>query len=297
MTLSPGTRLGPCEVVPGLGAGEVSSAFAAKRLLRDHARARLESEPSEGGMGEVYKATDTRLGRTVAIKVSREEFSERFEREARAVAALNHPNICQLYDVGPNYLVMEYVDGTPVEPPGDRARLLDLAAQIAEALVAAHGAGIVHRDLKPDNILVTRDGRVKVLDFGLATGAFSAGASDVLATQAATAVGTVAYMSPEQARGEPVDARSDLWSVGVVLYELATGVRPFGGPTAAVVFDRILNQALPPLTDSGAQVPAGLSPVVAGLLRRTAGCVINRRPTSVPTSPAWLSPLPRAAPR
>jgi serine/threonine protein kinase len=297
MTLSPGTRLGPYEVVPGLGAGEVSSAFAAKRLLRDHARARLESEPSEGGMGEVYKATDTRLGRTVAIKVSREEFSERFEREARAVAALNHPNICQLYDVGPNYLVMEYVDGTPVEPPGDRARLLDLAAQIAEALVAAHGAGIVHRDLKPDNILVTRDGRVKVLDFGLATGAFSAGASDVLATQAATAVGTVAYMSPEQARGEPVDARSDLWSVGVVLYELATGVRPFGGPTAAVVFDRILNQALPPLTDSGAQVPAGLSPVVAGLLRRTAGCVINRRPTSVPTSPAWLSPLPRAAPR
>ena len=129
-------------------------------------------------MGEVYRATDTRLGRTVAIKVSREEFSERFEREARAVAALNHPNICHLYDIGPNYRVMEYVDGTPVAPPGDRARLLDLAMQIAEALVAAHAAGIVHRDLKPDNILVTREGRVKVLDFGLATGALSAGASD-----------------------------------------------------------------------------------------------------------------------
>jgi TolB-like protein/predicted Ser/Thr protein kinase len=244
MTLTPGTRLGPYEVVARLGAG---------------------------GMGEVYKATDTRLGRTVAVKVSRDEFSERFEREARAVAALNHPNICQLYDVGPNYLVMEFVDGTPVQP-GDRARLLDLASQIAEALVAAHAAGIVHRDLKPDNILVTRDGRVKVLDFGLATGAYSVGASDDLATQAATAVGTtvgtVAYMSPEQARGEMVDARSDLWSLGVVLYELATGVRPFRGATAAVVFEAILNQAPPALPDSGGHVPSGLSPIVVRLLEK-----------------------------
>ena len=245
MSISPGTRIGPYEITGLLGAG---------------------------GMGEVYRATDMRLGRTVAIKKSREEFSERFEREARAVAALNHPNICQLYDVGPNYLVMEFVDGTPVEPPGDRARLLDVASQIADALIAAHAAGIVHRDLKPDNILVTRDGRVKVLDFGLAIGGLTSGAPDALATQAATAagttVGTVAYMSPEQARGEAVDARSDLWSLGIVLYELATGVRPFGGATAAVVFEGILNQSPPPLRDSGAQVPAGLSPIVARLLEK-----------------------------
>ncbi len=247
MTLPTGTRLGPYEILATLGAG---------------------------GMGDVYKASDTRLGRTVAIKVSREEFPERFEREARAVAALNHPNICQLYDVGPNYLVMEYVDGAPVHPPGNRARLLDVASQIAEALMAAHAAGIVHRDLKPDNILVRRDGRVKVLDFGLATGGFGGG-RDALLTQAATAVGTavgtVAYMSPEQSRGEAVDARSDLWSLGVVLYELATGVRPFGGATSAVVFEAILNQAPPVLQDSGGHVPAGLSPIVARLLEKDRG--------------------------
>jgi serine/threonine protein kinase len=231
---------------------------------------RVLAKLGEGGMGEVYRATDTRLGRTVAIKVSRDEFSERFEREARAVAALNHPHICQLYDIGPNYLVMEFVDGAPIRPPDDAARLVALASQIADALVAAHGAGIVHRDLKPDNILVTKDGQVKVLDFGLATG--GGGVSDVLLTQAATAVGTtvgtVAYMSPEQARGEAVDARSDLWSLGVLLYELATGARPFGGPTQAVVFESILNQAPPPLRDSGAYVPAGLSPIVAKLLQK-----------------------------
>jgi serine/threonine protein kinase/tetratricopeptide (TPR) repeat protein len=221
-------------------------------------------------MGDVYRATDTRLGRTVAIKVSRDEFSARFEREARAVAALNHPHICQLYDVGPNYLVMEFVDGTPIRPPGDAAQLVALAAQVADALVAAHAAGIVHRDLKPDNVLVTTDGRVKVLDFGLATG--GASVHDALVTQAATAagttVGTVAYMSPEQARGETVDARSDLWSLGIILYELATGARPFSGATTATVFERILNQSVPTLPGSGAHVPAGLSPIVAKLLEK-----------------------------
>jgi serine/threonine protein kinase len=247
VALSPGTRLGPYEIVARVGAG---------------------------GMGEVYQATDTRLGRTVAIKVSRDEFSERFEREARAVAALNHPHICQLYDIGPNYLVMEFVDGGPIRPPDDAARLVALATQIADALMAAHATGIVHRDLKPDNILVTKDGQVKVLDFGLAIGGVGgdAVAKDALATQVATVVGTtvgtVAYMSPEQARGEAVDARSDLWSLGVLLYELSTGARPFGGLTQAVVFDRILNQALPPLRESGAHVPAGLSPIVAKLLEK-----------------------------
>src|SRR5882757_5780053 len=132
MPLASGERLGPYEILSPIGAG---------------------------GMGEVYKARDTRLDRTVAIKVSKEEFSERFEREARAVAALNHPNICQLYDVGPNYLVMEFIEGTPIAPVDTTRKLLDIAVQVAEGLAAAHAAGIIHRDLKPDNILITRDGR------------------------------------------------------------------------------------------------------------------------------------------
>src|SRR5215469_13793313 len=141
MPLAAGTYLGPYEITSQIGAG---------------------------GMGEVYKALDTRLNRVVAIKVSHEEFSERFEREARAVAALNHPNICQLYDVGPDYLVMEFVEGAPVAAVDSRRKLLDLAVQIADGMAAAHAVGIIHRDLKPDNILITRDGRVRILDFGLA---------------------------------------------------------------------------------------------------------------------------------
>src|ERR1700733_4999790 len=141
MSLESGARLGPYEILSRIGAG---------------------------GMGEVYQARDTRLPRTVAIKVSKEAFSQRFEREARAVAALNHPNICQLYDVGPDYLVMEFVEGAPIAPPDASRKLLDIAVQIADGLAAAHAAGIIHRDLKPDNILITRDGRVKILDFGLA---------------------------------------------------------------------------------------------------------------------------------
>src|SRR5580658_5900758 len=141
MALAFGTKLGPYEIVALIGAG---------------------------GMGEVYRARDTRLGRVVAIKVSREQFSGRFEREARAVAALNHPNICQLYDVGPNYLVMEFVEGTPLAPVDNTRKLLDIAVQIADGMAAAHAAGIIHRDLKPDNIFVTGEGRVKILDFGIA---------------------------------------------------------------------------------------------------------------------------------
>ena len=219
MELTPGTRLGPYEVLSPLGSG---------------------------GMGEVYAARDTRLDRKVAIKISKAQFSERFEREARAVAALNHTHICQLYDVGPNYLVMELVEGAPVGPVADVRQLLELATQMADGLAAAHAVGIVHRDIKPSNLLVTASGHVKILDFGLATVMpTSTAASDVtreaLVTEAGTLIGTAAYMSPEQARGEALDARTDLWSLGVVLYEMATATRPFGGPTSAVVFEELLS--------------------------------------------------------
>src|SRR5580693_10767407 len=139
MALSPGDKLGPYEIIEPIG---------------------------KGGMGEVWKAHDPRLKRAVAIKVSAAQFSQRFEREAQAIAALNHSNICQIYDVGPNYLVMELVDGAPIAAPDTSRKLLDLAVQLADGLAAAHAAGIVHRDLKPANILVNREGRVKILDFG-----------------------------------------------------------------------------------------------------------------------------------
>src|SRR6516165_1436262 len=191
MTLDRGTKLGPYEVLAPIGAG---------------------------GMGEVYKARDTRLDRTVAIKVSKEKFSERFEREARSIAALNHPHICQLYDVGPDYLVMEYIDGAPLKGPLPLDQALKYAGQICEALDAAHKKGITHRDLKPANIMVTKAG-VKLLDFGLARVA----SRDETVTMAV--MGTPAYMSPEQWDGKPGDARSDIYAFGCVLYEMLTGKR------------------------------------------------------------------------
>jgi TolB-like protein/predicted Ser/Thr protein kinase/Tfp pilus assembly protein PilF len=180
-----------------------------------------------GGMGEVWKARDTRLNRIVAIKRLKAEHSERFQREARAIAALNHPHICQIYDVGPDYLVMEYVEGKPLKGPLPFDEALRLAMQIAGALEEAHARGILHRDLKPGNILVTEKGVTKLLDFGLAKLVNSG--SEVTMTIAGAVMGTPAYMSPEQAEGRPVGESSDVFSFGAVLYEMLSGRRAFEG--------------------------------------------------------------------
>ena len=210
MALASGSRIGPYEIQSLLG---------------------------KGGMGEVYRAQDTRLHRDVAIKTSAKQFSERFEREARAIAALNHSNICTLYDVGPDYLVMEYVEGEPLKGPIPLDKALEYARQIASALEAAHEKGITHRDLKPGNIMLKPDGTIKVLDFGLAK--FGGSTPSVVsedsptlsmaATMAGTILGTAAYMAPEQARGKSVDKRADIWAFGVVLHEMLTGERLFKG--------------------------------------------------------------------
>ena len=180
---------------------------------------KIEGSLGKGGMGEVFRAHDTRLGRAVAIKISKAKFSGRFEREARAISALNHPHICTLYDVGPNYLVLELVEGTPLKGPIATGKALDYAAQILDALDAAHRKGIVHRDLKPGNILITKQG-VKVLDFGLADIA-----GDPALTATGVVMGTPAYMAPEQWEGKPADARSDIYAFGCVLQEMLTGKR------------------------------------------------------------------------
>jgi eukaryotic-like serine/threonine-protein kinase len=223
MPLSAGDKLGPYEILAFIGAG---------------------------GMGEVYRARDPRLNRDVAIKVSAAQFSERFAREAQATAALNHPGICQVYDVGPNYLVMELVEGAPLKGPLPPERAAEYAAQILDALDAAHKKGITHRDLKPANILVTKQG-IKLLDFGLAKRAGPIGESDLTLTQGLTGqgqiLGTLQYMSPEQLQSKEVDARSDLFSFGCVLYEMLTGKRAFGGANAASVIAAILEREPAPL--------------------------------------------------
>jgi serine/threonine protein kinase len=221
-------------------------------------------------MGEVWKARDTRLNRIVAIKSSKTEFSERFEREAHAVAALNHPNICQLYDVGPNYLVMEFIEGTPIAAPDSARKLIDLAVQIADGLSAAHAAGVIHRDLKPDNILVTRDSRVKILDFGLAKAAATVtpqeDATRTNLTNPGSTVGTVAYMSPEQARGNvELTVQSDQFSFGLVLYELASGKRAFERGSTAETMTAIIREDAAPLP---ATTPPPLRWIVERLLAK-----------------------------
>jgi serine/threonine-protein kinase len=197
-----------------------------------------------GGMGEVYKARDARLARDVAIKVlpatlaTDPDRQRRFEEEARAIAALNHPHICQIYDVGPGYLVLEYVEGTPLRGPLAADDAVRLALQIAGALEAAHQRGILHRDLKPGNILVRPDGTAKLIDFGLAKTLLSE--ADVTRTTEGLIAGTAAYMSPEQAQGKPLDARSDVFSFGAVLYEVLSGQRAFPGDTSAEVLSAVL---------------------------------------------------------
>jgi serine/threonine-protein kinase len=197
-------------------------------------------------MGEVWKARDTRLDRTVAIKRLNEAHTKRFEQEARAIAALNHPHICQLYDVGADHLVMEYIEGRPLQSPLPEDETLRLAIQIAGALEEAHRRGIVHRDLKPGNILVTGNGAAKLLDFGLAKLGTSADAT-FTGTIDGTVMGTVAYMSPEQAEGKSLDARSDIFSFGAVLYEMISGRRAFDQNSTAEILSAVLRDDPPPL--------------------------------------------------
>ena len=210
-----------------------------------------------GGMGEVYKARDTRLNRTVAIKVlpahmaNDSQARERFEQEARAVAGLNHPHICTLYDIGNqdgvDFLVMEYLDGDTLSGPIPAEEALRLATQIAGAVADAHRHGILHRDLKPGNVMLTTAG-AKVLDFGLAKSMNAE--PGVTSTNVGTIVGTVAYMSPEQAAGKPLDARSDIFSFGAVLYEMLSGTRAFGGTTTGEVLSAVLRDDPAPLRPS-----------------------------------------------
>jgi Tol biopolymer transport system component/predicted Ser/Thr protein kinase len=234
MAPTPGGRFGPYEILAPIGAG---------------------------GMGEVFKARDTRLGRTVAIKVSAGRFTERFEREARAVAALSHPNVCTLYDVGPDYLVMEYIDGRPLKGPLPIETVLRYAREIAGALDAAHRLNIIHRDLKPANILVTKSG-VKLLDFGLAKMNAPLAAPDETVTRALTEegaiLGTLQYMSPEQLEGKDADARSDIFAFGCVLYEMITGRMAFQGESKASIIAAILEREPQPMTG----VPAALAKAI-----------------------------------
>jgi len=228
---------------------------------------RIDQFLAAGGMGQVYRATDTRLNREVAIKVSAARFSERFETEARAVASMNHPNICQLYDVGPDYLVMELVDGPTLADRIRRCALpvseaLGIARQIAEALEAAHEKGSVHRDLKPANIKTTADGVVKLLDFGLAEIPKEPSSIDP-----GTIAGTPAYMSPEQARGDAVDKRGDIWAFGAVLYELLSGKAAFAGQTTSEILETI-QQGEPDWSALPATTPARIRTLLRRCLER-----------------------------
>jgi TolB-like protein/tRNA A-37 threonylcarbamoyl transferase component Bud32 len=250
---------------------------------------RITAAIGSGGMGDVYRATDTRLGREVALKVlppemaSSPERLERFRREAKALAALDHPGVVGVYSVeetdGVHFLTMQLVEGEPLEKliPADGMevpRILDIGAALAEALRAAHDKGIVHRDLKPANVMVTRDGGVKVLDFGLAKVANSGDDGDNAATDMKTregaVMGTVPYMSPEQIQGQAVDHRTDIFSLGVILYELVTGQRPFQGRSSAALASAILRDTPRPMGELRAGMPDELIRVIERCLQKNA---------------------------
>jgi serine/threonine protein kinase len=259
MALAPGTKLGPYEVLAPLGAG---------------------------GMGEVYRARDPRLGRDVAIKVIPVSFAadterlRRFEQEARAVAALNHPNILAIYDIGTRegapFIISELLEGESLRTRLSGGALpvrkaIEYAVQMGQGLAAAHEKGIVHRDLKPENIFVTRDGRVKILDFGLAKLTQPEGDRvDTIShqTEAGVVLGTVGYMSPEQVRGKPADHRSDLFSFGAILYEMLSGRRAFHGETAADTMSAILREESPELPETNRGIAPGLGQIVRHCLEK-----------------------------
>ena len=286
--LKPGAKLGAFEIVKRIG---------------------------RGGMGEVYKAIDRRLNRTVALKFSTARFSDRFEREARAIAALNHPHVCTLYDIGPDYLVMEYVEGTTLRQVSRERRLpveeaKRYATQIASAIEAAHAAGIIHRDLKPGNVMVNAAGQVKVLDFGLAKmiqppirEAGSPTDTTVTDADAHTRTGAIlgspAYMSPEQALGKPLDARSDIFSFGVLLYEMLTGQQAFGGDSTLEVVSGILRLELPPPSAANPEVGSALDALVARSMRKAPAqrfqtmAEVRRELEGIAGTPPTIAPKPK----
>jgi serine/threonine-protein kinase len=264
-TLAPGSQLGPYQILSLVGAG---------------------------GMGQVYKAFDPRLHREIAIKIAAERFSERFDREVRAIARLNHPNICTIHDVGPNYLVTELVDGETLRDWFGRTlpieRNLEIARQVLEALRAAHRADIVHRDLKPENVMVRSDGYVKVLDFGLAARMPTPRAqqAETVVTTDSTFItretdvdsrrlshpgqilGTIPYMSPEQIEGREVDQRSDLFAFGIILYEMLTGRHPWPRPSPVDTLYAILHED-PPAIPPASLMHAELAAIAQKLLRKS----------------------------
>ncbi|HTR02571.1 MAG TPA: serine/threonine-protein kinase, partial [Thermoanaerobaculia bacterium] len=260
MSLPVGTKLGPYEIVAPLGAG---------------------------GMGEVYRAKDPRLGRDVAIKVLPASFSsdpdrlKRFEQEARAAGVLNHPNVTAVHDLGTHdgapYVVQELLEGETLraELASGRfspRRAIECAVQIAQGLAAAHEKGIVHRDLKPENVFVTKDGRVKILDFGLAKlteAATSSNATNLpTATEPGVVMGTIGYMSPEQVKGKPADARSDIFALGAILYEMLSGQRAFRGDSAGETMAAILKEDPPDLSVTNQNVSPGLERIVRHCLEK-----------------------------